>query len=143
MQAPPLDQVPLKDPRDFRIIGTKVPGVDNEAIVTGKPLFGIDVTVPGMKYALFEKCPVFFGKALSANIDEVKATPGVQQVFLVEGNDQVGGLSSGVAIVADSWWAARTARRKLRVVWNEGPTAQDSSATNTLYAEPVAISAAT
>lgn len=128
LTAPALDQVPLKDPKDFRIIGTRVPGVDNHAIVTGKPLFGIDITVPGMKYAVFEKCPVFFGKAVSANLDEVKATPGVQQVFLVEGNTQVGGLSSGVAIIADSWWAARTARRKLRVVWNEGATASQSSA---------------
>jgi hypothetical protein len=90
-------------------------------------LFGIDITVPGMKYAMFEKCPVFFGKAVSANLDEVKATPGVQQAFLVEGNTQVGGLSSGVAIIADSWWAARTARRKLRVVWDEGATASQSS----------------
>ncbi len=138
MQAPALDQVPLKDPKDFRIIGTRVSGVDNDAIVTGKPLFGIDITVPGMKYAHFEKCPVFFGKALSANIDEVKATPGVQQVFLVEGNDQVGGLSSGVAIVADSWWAARTARRKLRVVWDEGPTATHSSAGFAKSAEELA-----
>jgi isoquinoline 1-oxidoreductase beta subunit len=128
LTAPALDQVPLKDPKNFRIIGTRVSSVDNHAIVTGKPLFGIDITVPGMKYAVFEKCPVFFGTAVSANLDEVKATPGVQQAFIVAGNTQVGGLSSGVAIVADSWWAARTARRKLRVVWNEGATASHSSA---------------
>jgi isoquinoline 1-oxidoreductase beta subunit len=71
---------------------------------------------------------VFFGKAITANLDEVLATPGVQKAFLVEGNTQVGGLSSGVAIIADSWWAARTARRKLRVVWDEGPGATHSSA---------------
>ena len=138
LTAPALDQVPLKDPKDFRIIGTRVPSVDNHAIVTGKPLYGIDITVPGMKYAVFEKCPVFFGKAVSANLDEVKATPGVQQAFLVEGNTQVGGLSSGVAIVADSWWAARTARRKLRVVWNEGATASQSSAGYTQQAAELA-----
>jgi isoquinoline 1-oxidoreductase beta subunit len=130
--------VPLKDPKDFRIIGTRVSSVDNHAIVTGKPLYGIDITVPGMKYAVFEKCPVFFGKAVSANLDEVKATPGVRQAFLVEGDTQVGGLSSGVAIVADSWWAARTARRKLRVVWNEGATASQSSAGYTQQAAELA-----
>jgi isoquinoline 1-oxidoreductase beta subunit len=128
LTAPALDQVPLKDPKDFKIIGQRTPGVDNHAIVTGKPLFGMDITVPGMKYAVYEKCPVFFGKAVSANLDEVKATPGVQQAFLVAGNKDVGGLSSGVAIIADSYWAARSARRKLRVVWDEGPSATHSSA---------------
>ena len=126
--APDLEKVPLKDPSRFHIIGTRVPGIDNHSIVTGKPMYGIDVDVPGMQYAVFEKCPVFGGKVVSANLDEVKRERGVRQAFVVEGGTQLAGLLGGVAIVADSWWYAKNARQKLKVTWNEGPTAEQSSA---------------
>ena len=125
---PDMASVPLKDPKDFTIVGTRVSGVDNLDVVTGKPMFGIDVTLPGMKYAVFEKCPVFGGKAVSANLDEIRAEPGVRHAFIVAGGDNLTGLLDGVAIVADSWWQASTARKKLRVDWAEGAYADDSSA---------------
>jgi isoquinoline 1-oxidoreductase beta subunit len=124
---PALDAVPLKDPSRFRLLGTRVPGVDNRAIVTGRPLFGIDVSLPGMLRATFEKCPVFGGRVAGANLDEIRALPGVRKAFVVEGGPELNGLLDGVAIVADSWWAAQDARRALRVTWTEGPTAEQSS----------------
>jgi isoquinoline 1-oxidoreductase beta subunit len=128
LPVPALDAVPLKDPQRFTIIGKRVPGVDVPRIVTGTPLYGIDVTVPEMLHAVFEQCPVFGGTVAGANLDEVRALPGVRHAFIVEGGTALNGLLGGVAIVADGWWTAQSARQKLRVRWNEGPTAEQSSA---------------
>ena len=127
MPVPDLASVPLKDPKSFTIIGTRVRGVDNHAIVTGKPMYGIDVSVPGMLYATFVKSPVFGGKVASANLAEVKKQPGVRHAFVVEGGTALNGLLGGVAIVADSWWLAKKARDTLVVSWNEGTTATQGS----------------
>jgi isoquinoline 1-oxidoreductase beta subunit len=127
MTPPDPDSVVLKTPKDYRIIGQRIPGVDNHAIVTGKPLFGIDTEMPGMVHAVFVKCPVFAGRVVDANLEEVKAEPGVKDAFVVRGGELLAGLLDGVAIIGDTWWAAQSARRTLRVRWDEGATVEQSS----------------
>ena len=129
--------VPLKDPKDFKLLGTRVPGVDNQKIVTGAPLFGIDVKLPGMVYATYTKCPVFGGKVKGANLDEVKKRPGVRDAFVL---DEIQGLTPGVAIIADSTWNAFAATETLKVQWDEGPVASQSSAEMARQAEQLAKS---
>lgn len=141
LPAPDPATVRLKAPADYRIIGRPIPGVDNLKIVTGQPLFGIDVTVPGMLYAVFEKSPVYGARVASANVDEVRRLPGVRHVLVVEGTTNLQSLAPGVAIVADTYWAARSARQRLRVTWADHPTAAQSSAAfraraTELFAQP-------
>ncbi|HEX7939291.1 MAG TPA: molybdopterin cofactor-binding domain-containing protein, partial [Gemmatimonadaceae bacterium] len=118
------------DPKDYRIIGKSTKGVNVPDIVVGKPIFGIDVTMPGMLYATYTKCPVFGGKVATANVDDMKKEFGVKDAFVIEPGPQTAldGLLGGVAIVATSWWYANNARKNLKVTWDEGPTAASSSA---------------
>ncbi|MBC3918087.1 xanthine dehydrogenase family protein molybdopterin-binding subunit [Undibacterium sp. CY18W] len=126
LPVPDAKSVKLKDPATFKLLGTRIGGVDNLAIVTGKPLFGIDVKLPGMLYAVYEKCPVFGGKVVKANLDAIKALPGVKDAFIIEGTDNIRGLVPGVAILAETTWAAFSSRKQLNITWDEGKTADDS-----------------
>ncbi|MGH9852736.1 MAG: molybdopterin cofactor-binding domain-containing protein, partial [Blastocatellia bacterium] len=145
MPVPDLRSVKLKDPKDYKIIGTSTISVETKDILTGKPIFGIDVTVPGMLYAVFQRTPVLGGKAVSANLDAIKAMKGVKHAFIVEGRPlrsdypnylfEDAGFESGVAIVADSWWAAQSAREKLEVKWDSGKWGAQDSAENAKRAQ--------
>ncbi len=126
LPVPAPESVQLKDAKDYKLLGTRIGGVDNPGIVTGKPLFGIDVKLPGMLYAVYEKSPVFGGKVVSANLDKIKSLPGVRNAFVIQGGSDLKGLLPGVAIVADSTWAAFSARKQLEVVWDEGQGAAQS-----------------
>jgi len=128
LPVPDASTVALKDPKDFKLLGSRIGGVDNPKIVTGQSLFGIDQKVPGMVYAVYTRCPVFGGKVVSANLDKVKTLPGVKDAFIINKTfgDVSTGLVPGVAIIADSTWSAFSARQQLEVKWDEGAHAGDS-----------------
>ncbi len=124
LPPPDAKTLVLKDPETFRIVGKPISGVDNRAIVTGQPLFGIDASVPGMKFAVFQKCPVFGGTVAKADLSAAKAMPGVHKVFIVPGTE---GLAAGVAVVADDSWSANRARNALQIEWAHLPAPDQST----------------
>ena len=127
LPVPALNAVPLKDAKDYKIIGQPTKGVDTVAVTTGKPIFSIDFTLPGMLYAVFQKAPVYGAKVASANLDQIKTLPGVRHAFIVEGGTNLQEVLPGVAIVADSWYQANQARKQLQVTWSDHPTSAQSS----------------
>ena len=145
MPVPAFASLKLKDPKDYKIIGKRTIGVETKDLVVGKPIFGIDVTVPGMLYAVFEKPPVCGGKVISANLDAIQSMKGVKHAFVVEGVPlssaypnylfEGPGFEAGVAIVAETWWAALSARRKLEVKWDLGKWAHQDSDENAKKAD--------
>jgi isoquinoline 1-oxidoreductase beta subunit len=124
--VPDANTVRLKERKDWKLLGGAYTGVDNRMVVTGAPLFGIDQTLPGMKIAVYEKCPAVGGKVRSANLDEIKRLPGVRDAFVIEGNGKTTEIMPGVAIVADTTWAAFEAKKALRVDWDESTASKDS-----------------
>ncbi len=125
--------VELKDASEFRIIGESVGNVDARAIVTGDIRFGLDVVVPGMVYAVIQRSPVFGGRPASVDHSAARDVPGVRDVLVVE-PEVVGELppnnprvAHGIAVIADSTWAAVEGRRALRVSWEGGAEGESSS----------------
>ena len=124
----PPKNVALKTPAQFRLIGTRVKVVDAAAIVSGRAQYGLDVRRPGMRFAAIEKCPVFAGRVRSVDDRAARAQPGVRDVIAIEGMENPTHLMSGVAVIADTTWAAIEGKRKLKVEWDEGAAAAESSA---------------
>ena len=109
----------IKDPKDFRLVGKSQKRLDTPAKVNGSATFGVDVVVPGMVYATIRQCPVIGGKVKAFDASAAKGMPGVIDVVQV---------SDGVAVVANSWWRAKTALEKVEVTWDEGAVAALSDA---------------
>lgn len=139
LPVPDTETVALKDPADFKILGTRIPGVDNPEILAGKPLFGIDQTLPGMVHATYIKCPAFGGKVKSANLDVIKRQPGITDAFVIEGGDEIDELLPGVAILGIDTWSVFKAAKSLVVEWDTPDVADQS--TDAFYAQAEEISA--
>src|SRR5262249_2931357 len=116
---PPKD-VKLKDPKDWKIAGKGVKRLDSHDKVTGQAIYGIDIKLPGMVYAAMKACPVNGGKLKSFDAAKITGNNGVKKVVKVE--------DYAVAVIADSWWQAKTALDALPIVWDEGENKKVSSA---------------
>jgi isoquinoline 1-oxidoreductase beta subunit len=113
-QTPPKD-VPLKDPKDFTLIGKPLKRLDTPDKVNGKVVYGIDAMLPGMKFATLAQCPVFGGKVGKVDDSAAKKIPGVQKIVV---------LDDLVAVVGDHMWAATKGLEALKIDWNEGQYAK-------------------
>jgi isoquinoline 1-oxidoreductase subunit beta len=110
--------VPLKEPKDFKVIGKSMKRLDTLEKTNGKAIFGMDVKVPGMLTAMVVHPPVFGGNVKSFNGEKAKKVPGIKEVIRVD---------SGVAVIAESFWSARKGREALEIVWDEGTLANLST----------------
>jgi isoquinoline 1-oxidoreductase beta subunit len=126
LPMPNPKKVSLKKTEAYRLLGTRVSGVDNRALVTGMPLFSSDQQLPGMTYAVYHKCPARGGKVAHANLQTIRSLPGVVDAFVMEGNGNATELMPGIAIVAKNTWAAFSAKEALQVEWDETHAAKDS-----------------
>jgi isoquinoline 1-oxidoreductase beta subunit len=127
LPVPDASKLPLKNKREYKLVGTRVASVDNRKIVTGQPQYGMDVQLPDMRYVAIARAPRRGATVYGANIEEVKRMPGVSDVFVVtdaaaDPND----LLPGVAVVANSTWNAFRARDALKIQWDESKAADDS-----------------
>ncbi|HEX5091112.1 MAG TPA: xanthine dehydrogenase family protein molybdopterin-binding subunit [Burkholderiales bacterium] len=123
---------PLKDPARYLVIGTSLPRLDVPEKAEGKAGFGLDVRLPGMRFAALAQCPAFGGSLKRVDASKAKSMPGVQQVIELEATPT---SAAAVAVVADGWWHAKRALDALSIEWNDGPHAKlDTAAQRETYA---------
>jgi isoquinoline 1-oxidoreductase beta subunit len=122
LPVPDAAAVRLKDPKDWKIAGKRLARLDTVDKVTGKQVFGMDLRFPGMVNAAIRDCPVFGGKLKSFDAGAISQRPGVKKVVKVG--------DSAVAVIADTWWHAKTALEALPVEWDNGPNEKLSSASH-------------
>ena len=127
-RQPIPENPPLKNPKDFKLLGTYIHDVDSAAIVSGQPLYGLDVRVPGMLFACIARPPQFGAKVLRFDDTAARAIKGVRQIIPLEapGNDYL--QRGGIAVLADSTWAAIKGRNALDITWDEGSQPAENSA---------------
>ena len=116
----PPTEVALKDPKDWKLVGKPLARLDTQDKLTGAQVYGSDLKLPGLLNAAIKDCPVFGGKVKSFNAEAVAKRPGVKKVVRVG--------ESAVAVIADTWWHAKTALDALPIEWDEGPNAKANSA---------------
>ena len=116
----PPTEVALKDPKDWKLVGKRLARLDTIAKTRGAQIYGIDVKLPGMLNAAIKACPVFGGKVKSFNAAAIDKRPGVKKVVQVGDN--------AVAVIADTWWRAKSAVEALPIEWDNGPNGSVSSA---------------
>ena len=129
LPIPDLKTVPLKNSSEFTIVGQNIPRIDAREKATGKAKFGIDARVPGMLYAVVARCPVFGGKVKSFDATKTKGVSGVRDVITIDAVAKGAFTAGGVVVLANNSWAAMEGRRALKIVWEEGPNASESSET--------------
>src|SRR5262249_27476081 len=115
-QQPVPSQPTLKNPANFRLLGKPLKRLDAPGIVAGTAVYGLDVEVPGMLFAVVERCPYLGGKVASCDSSKALVVPQVRAVVPI-----TKGISTGVAVVADNTWAALKGREALKVEWERGP----------------------
>jgi isoquinoline 1-oxidoreductase beta subunit len=121
--VPPASALRFKAPQDRRYVGTPVPIVDLQDIVGGRAIYGIDIVLPGMKYASIERCPVYGGAAKSFDPKDALAVPGVERVVEIPAAPVPSGFKpvGGIAVIASNTWAAQQGRQALKIEWDYGP----------------------
>jgi len=148
ISVPDEADVRLKAPTEYRLLGKRISNASAEGIATGKPIFGIDAKVDGMVYASFVKCPSIGGVAKSANLEAIRALPGVIDAFILDGTPgpynfdirESYAIQSGIAIVGKDTWSTFKAREALKVDWDLSAASQDDS--DVIEAEALAALAA-